>query len=143
MYINRASLNTEYFQMLKFLGLIQNYKILMFQVQAREQEEDNDEFLGFVQTLKNFVQKQNKDLSKKIDFLSANLAEQMEQNFAKLTERVMHNEEALGKIHKDVSKAVEQNRTEILKEIRSMKSGSAPAKEKEHEEASAMKLNEH
>lgn len=53
-YLTRAELNLEFFILLKAFGQIKKFNILILQME-RDSEEKTDQFLGFVQTIKNSI----------------------------------------------------------------------------------------
>lgn len=95
---NRAELNREHFQFVKFferfsggLWTPRKFRVLVFQMdQTLTRGGGEEEYLGFVQTLKNYIQKTNKDLLKRytaetskvqkdVNFLKHNVLQVMAQ----------------------------------------------------------------
>lgn len=66
-YKHRAELNKEHYMLQKFYGNLKEFQILIFQIDKEAVEAEEDQFVGFVQTLKNYITKQNTNLLKKID----------------------------------------------------------------------------
>lgn len=54
---------------MKFVGLIDDFKILVFQTSPTDENMEEDMYLGFVQTTKNFIMKENKKIDHKLESL--------------------------------------------------------------------------
>ena len=56
-YIHRAELNKEYYMIERFLCKLKEFKVLVFSIDKELQEKEDDENVGFVQSIKNYIHK--------------------------------------------------------------------------------------
>lgn len=87
--------------MSKYLGLIPNFKILIFQINSDDGVEENDEFQGFVQTIKNSIAKQSNIVLKKMESMNTSIKTMTESGFDRLNLRINNNEETLSNVTKN------------------------------------------
>ena len=59
MYKHRAELNQEFFMIWKFFNICQPFSIFVFSIDQNHLYDDNKEWSGFVQEIKQFTQDQN------------------------------------------------------------------------------------
>ena len=65
-FVNKAYLNYEFFMLEQYFDITKDYTVLVFQIDSEKIAEQEDKFLGFVQTIKNCILKQNQILIKKV-----------------------------------------------------------------------------
>ena len=73
LYTHRAEMNREYYMIKRFFDENVEFKILVFSIDKSLAEGEADDWVGFVQAIKNFVSKQNITLGKKVDSLGQSL----------------------------------------------------------------------
>lgn len=55
MYKHRAELNREYFMIMRMFLMIKEFQIIVFSMDKELVEQEEEEWLGFVQSIKQFV----------------------------------------------------------------------------------------
>lgn len=91
----------------KFYGNLKEFQILIFQIDKEAVEAEEDQFVGFVQTLKNYISKQNVTLLKKIDQVNEELTDQIhdDSNITKSSLKVIS--DTVGNLSKDNKKIMQ------------------------------------
>ena len=67
MYTQRAEINKEFFMLKKFFKLTKSYNFIIFSFTENDEQEEEDDFVGFVQNIKDFTSNQSLEIQDKID----------------------------------------------------------------------------
>jgi hypothetical protein len=78
LYTHRAEMNREYYMIKRFFEINEEFKMIVFSMDKDLVENESDEWVGFVQAIKNFVAKSNHVLGKKVDQLGNKLQQEIE-----------------------------------------------------------------
>ena len=57
LYAQKVELNREIYMLQKFFGNLKQFKFIIFSMDIKQLEQEDDEWVGFVQTLKKFISK--------------------------------------------------------------------------------------
>lgn len=84
----RAQMSKEYYTIKHFLNLSRDFKVLVLQNDSDRQLDEDSEFLGFVQTIKNYMSKQNQILMSFQSDLTSSLRDEMNAKFDFVQEKM-------------------------------------------------------